>query len=167
MTKRLGSVAAAFIALCGSLIGFGMLSAALVAMAQPTGSNSPSAGGSGLGNAGYPPGATPITGNATGTTGAVVGTLAAAPGKFTYVCGFHIDAIGGTAVVGPITLAGIVGSSMVFQGSSSAGGNAAIPEQLFAPYCIPANAINTAITLTTTADGTATAVDVNLWGFQQ
>jgi len=121
----------------------------------------------GSGNAGYPAGATPITGNATGTTGAVVGTLAAAAGKFTYVCGFHVDAIGGTATVGPVTLAGIVGSSMVFQGSSTAAGNGAVPEQLFAPLCIPSSAVNTAITLTTTADGTATAVDVNMWGFQQ
>jgi len=32
---------------------------------------------------------------------------------------------------------------------------------------VPASAPNTAITVTTTADGTATAVDVNSWGFVQ
>jgi hypothetical protein len=37
--------------------------------------------------------------------------------KITFICGFEVDAIGGTATVGPITVAGIVGSSMVFQGS--------------------------------------------------
>src|ERR1700722_6329102 len=54
----------------------------------------------------YPAGSTPITGNGTGTTGAVVGTLAAAAAKTTYICGFAVSAVGGTAAVGPITIAG-------------------------------------------------------------
>jgi hypothetical protein len=108
---------------------------------------------------------TAITGNATGTTGAVVGTLAAVAGKVTYICGFEVDAIGGTAAVGPVTVAGLVGSSMVFQGSSTAAGGA-VAKHDFAP-CVPASNLNTAITVTTTADGSASAVDVNSWGFQQ
>lgn len=108
---------------------------------------------------------TMITGNATGTTGAVVGTLAASATKFTYICGFDVEAIGGTAAVGPITVAGLVGSSMVFQASSTAAGGS-VAKQTFTP-CLPGSAINTAITITTTADGTATGVDVNSWGFQQ
>ncbi len=112
----------------------------------------------------YPSGATPITGNATGSTGAVVGTLAAAVGKTTYICGFNVQAIGGTATVGPITVAGLVGSSQVYQGSSSAAGGTVV-SMTFSPP-IPASASNTAITITTTADGTATAVDVNSWGYQ-
>ena len=112
----------------------------------------------------YPVSSTPITGNATGTTGAVVGTLAGTTGKTTYVCGLNISAIGGTASVGPITVAGLITSSMVYQlGSLAAGNTLAIP---FSP-CIPASATNTAITITTTADGTASAVSVNSWGFQQ
>ena len=114
------------------------------------------------GSAGYPTAATPITGNASGTTGAVVGTLAAVANKTTYICGFHIDSTGSGAI-GPITLAGIVGSSMVFQGTAGVNNNLS---QVFTP-CIPASAQNTAITMTTTADGTATAVNVNTWGFQQ
>ena len=113
---------------------------------------------------GYPSGAAAITGNATGTTGAVVGTLAAAVGKTTYICGFSVDAIGGTAAVGPITIAGLLGSSMIFQLTSSATGvSRYVP---FTP-CVPGSATNTAITITTTADGTASAVDVNAWGYQQ
>lgn len=105
-----------------------------------------------------------ITGNGAGTTGAVVGTLAAAAAKTTYICGFDVSAIGGTAAVGPITVAGLVGSSMVYQFSSSASGaTLTVP---FTP-CIPASATNTAITITTTADGSASAVDVNAWGYQQ
>jgi hypothetical protein len=104
-----------------------------------------------------------ITGNSTGTTGAVVGTLAAATGKFTNICGFAVSVIGGTAAVGPITVAGTVGSSLVYQGSSTAAGITLT--QNFWP-CIPSSAPNTAITVTTTADGTATAADVNSWGYQ-
>jgi len=105
-----------------------------------------------------------ITGNATGTTGAVVGTLAAVQNKTTYICGFNVSAIGGTAAVGPITVAGLIGSSMVYQLASAASG-ASITHN-YSP-CIPASAANTAITITTTADGTASAVDVNSYGYQQ
>lgn len=112
----------------------------------------------------YPGASTPITGNAAGSTGAVVGSLAAAAGKTTYICGFDVSATGGTATVGPVTVAGIIGSSMVYQFFSTASG--ANFTKTFGP-CIPASAVNTAITITTTADGTASAVDVNSWGFQQ
>lgn len=103
-----------------------------------------------------------ITGNAQGTTGAVVATLPAKANYTTYICGFHLDSTGSGAM-GPITLAGIVNGPMVFQGTAGANNN---PSQTFYP-CIPASAPNTAITITTTADGTATAVDVNMWGYQQ
>lgn len=111
----------------------------------------------------YPVGATAITGNAAGTTGAVVGTLAGVAGKTIYICGFNVSAIGGTAAVGPITIAGLITASMVYQLASSATG--VTSGQTFTP-CIPASALNTAITITTTADGSASAVDVNSWGYQ-
>lgn len=107
-----------------------------------------------------------ISGNAAGSTAAVVGTLAATAGKFTNICGFNVQAIGGTATVGPITIAGLVGASQVYQtdvNSATVGKNVA--SATFWP-CIPASAVNTAITITTTANGTATAVDVNSWGYQ-
>jgi hypothetical protein len=110
---------------------------------------------------GVPTGAI-ITGNATGSTSAVVGTLAAVANKTTYICGFSVSSTG-SAAVSPITVAGIVGSSMVFQNLSAGAG---ILQQAFYP-CVPASAPNTAITITTTADGTATAVNVNSWGFLQ
>ena len=110
---------------------------------------------------GVPTGAI-ITGNATGSTSAVVGTLAASANKTTYICGFSVSSTG-SAAVSPITVAGIVGSSMIFQNLSAGAG---ILQQAFYP-CVPASAPNTAITITTTADGTATAVNVNSWGFLQ
>lgn len=124
-------------------------------------------GSAGSGGGGYPANSIPITGNATGSTGAVVGTLAATPGRFTYICGLAISAVGSAAgAVGPITVAGIVGSSMVYQlaaGATPAAGQLTVS---FTP-CIPSSAQNTAITTTTTADATGTAIDVNTWGFQQ
>jgi hypothetical protein len=115
----------------------------------------------------YPSASSPITGNGTGSTGAVVGTLAAASGKTTYICGFNVQAIGGTATVGPITIAGLVGSSQVYQTDvNSATVGKTVAQAQFNP-CIPASATNTAITVTTTANGTATAVDVNSWGYRQ
>ena len=108
---------------------------------------------------------TQITGNSTGSTGAVVGTLAGTSGKITYICGFSVSAAGGTATIGPVTVANLITGNMVYQGNSTATGVTPIVQQ-FNP-CVPANAANTNITVTTTADGTATAVDVNSWGFQQ
>lgn len=112
----------------------------------------------------YPVASTPITGNSTGTTGSVVGTLAGTSGKTTYICGFSVSAIGGSAAVGPITIANTITASLVYQLAATASGN--FVTQTFTP-CIPASAANTSITTTTTADGTATAVAVNSWGYQQ
>jgi hypothetical protein len=109
----------------------------------------------------FPPGSNPITGNATGTTGAVVGTLTGVANATTYICGFAVSAVG-TGAVGPITIAGIVTSSMVFQLTAAAAG--AVLTQGFSP-CIPSSAVNTNITVTTTADASASAVDVNSWGY--
>ena len=109
-----------------------------------------------------PPGGA-IQGNGTGTTGAVVGTLAASATKITYICGVTISALGGTATIGPVTIAGPATSLVIYMASSAAGN---FFTQSFSP-CIPGSAVNTAITTTTTADGTASNVSVNSWGFQQ
>jgi hypothetical protein len=113
-----------------------------------------------------PSSTTQLTGNAAGTTGAVVGTLAGAAGKTTYICGFDVSTIGGAASSGPITVAGLVGSSMVYQVPVNAAGGQTVIAKDFYP-CLPASAVNTAITVTTTAAAGATAVDVNSWGYRQ
>jgi len=110
----------------------------------------------------YPLNSAPLTGAGAGSTGAVTATLTSLASNTTYLCGFTVNAVGGTAAVGPITVAGILGGSLIYQMTSSATG--AVLTQNYSP-CIPANALNTNITITTTADGTATAVDVNAWGF--
>lgn len=107
---------------------------------------------------------TPIIGVGTGTTGAVTGTLAGVASKTTYICGFDISATGGTAALGPITVTGLSGGTFTYQLFSTATGVQL--QKTFNP-CYPASAVNTAIVVTTTANGTATAVDVNAQGFQQ
>lgn len=105
---------------------------------------------------------TALAGNASGTTGAVVGTLTSAAAKTAYISGFSVSAIGGVAAVGPIVVAGLAGGSQTYQMNSLAAGNTLVVN--FA-QAIPASAVNTNITVTTTADGTASAVNVNSWGF--
>lgn len=110
----------------------------------------------------YPTSTAAVTGKGTGTTGAVTATLVATAST-TYLCHFDVSAIGGTAAVGPIVISGLLGGPFTYQLSSSAIG--VILQENFSP-CIPASAANTNIVITTTADATATAVDVNASGFQ-
>jgi hypothetical protein len=98
---------------------------------------------------------------ATGTTGAVSASMSAPASKLLFLCGFDVSAIGGTADVGPITVTGLTGGTFTYHLASSAGG--VTLNRSFSP-CIPASAVNTAIVVATTADGTASAVDVNVWG---
>ena len=114
---------------------------------------------------GFPSNSIPITGVGTGTTGAVTASLPATAGRTNYICQAQISALGGTATIGPITITGLKGgNTMTYQLASTAAGNL-LPLQ-FTP-CFPASAVNTAITATTTADGTASGVDVNLLGYAQ
>lgn len=102
---------------------------------------------------------TQIQGNASGTTGAVVGTLALAAGKTTYICDFDVSAAGTGAYT--VTIAGLLGGSKVYQLVAPN-----VFTKSFNP-CLAASAPATAITSTTSANGTATAVNVNSSGFQQ
>jgi hypothetical protein len=86
------------------------------------------------------------------------------PNKTLSLCGVDISAIGGTAAVGPITITGLLGGTFTYQFTSTAGGVTFNPR--FTP-CIPAKDSATAIAIVTTADGTATAVDINAFGTAQ
>lgn len=113
----------------------------------------------------FPANATPATAVGTGTTGAVTATMAATAGKTNWVCQVQISAIGGTATIGPVTITGLKGgNTLTYQLASTAAGNY-LPIS-FTP-CFPASAVNTAIAAATTADGTASAVDVNILGYLQ
>lgn len=99
-----------------------------------------------------------VTANASGTTGAVVATIPAVAGKTNNLCSFSVSATG-TGSVGPITITGLAGGTQTYQ--LTAPGSVG---QAFSP-CLPASAPNVAIVITTTADATATAVNVNAAGF--
>jgi hypothetical protein len=103
-----------------------------------------------------------VTGTGSGTTGVVTATLPSAVGKITFLSGFSVSGAG-TGTISPVTVSGIVGGPFIYQGIS-AGGAPFI--HAFSPG-VPAASVNTPITITTTADGTATAVNVNCWGYQQ
>jgi hypothetical protein len=113
----------------------------------------------------YPTGATPVANSGTGSTGVVSAGLPAVTGLTNYICGFDVSAIGGTAAVGPISVTNLSGGiSMTYELASAVAG-VTLP-RLYTP-CIPAMATSTAISVVTTADGTASAVAVNIWGFVQ
>ena len=106
---------------------------------------------------------TAIANPANGTTGAVVSTLPAVASTTTFICGFNVSAVGGTATIGPVQLAGVIGGNQSYEMNSAA--TPVMLSQSFSP-CLPASAANTAITITTVANGTATAVHVNSWGYR-
>lgn len=105
-----------------------------------------------------------VTAIATGSTSAVTATLTAIPGGTVYLCGFDVSAIGGTATIGPITVTGLFGGTFTYQYTSSATG--VTLNRSYWP-CIPAAGQGTNIAIVTTADGTASAVDVQAWGVVQ
>jgi hypothetical protein len=115
--------------------------------------------------------ATPITASATGSTGAISATLAAAAGKFTYLCGFNYQGSQTTAAVSAnIVVTGTVTATMNF-GFVNLVTGAASPQpppviQNFTP-CVPSSAVNTPIVVTPPTLGAgATLATVSVWGFQ-
>lgn len=117
--------------------------------------------------AGYSTLATPVANAASGTTGPVSISIPAVAAKTSYVCGFEVSAVGGTTQFA-VTVAGLKGPSgavtFTYQMSASAGG--AVLMKTFTP-CIPANAANSPIPVATGAAAGATAVNVNVSGYQQ
>lgn len=121
----------------------------------------------GQANTGYPPGAVPRAAVATGTTGSVAASLPGIAGLTTYICGFQVSSTGGTATSGPLTVATLAGGvTLTYQLAVNATGVPVNFDQTFSP-CLPASTPGQAITVTTTANGTATAVDVQAWGYRQ
>lgn len=110
--------------------------------------------------------ATPAVAKATGTTSAVTGTIAAVASATNYLCGFDVSYIGGTAAISPVTVTGLLGGTWTYQLDVASATVGKTYSKEFT-MCVPASATNTAISVVTTADGTATAVDVQLHGYTQ
>lgn len=107
---------------------------------------------------------TTITATGAGTTAATTATLAAATGKTTYICGFVITASATSATAGLATVATVVGGNTLTFGETVGTTPVQLAEN-FSP-CIPANATNTGITVTSAAAGTGGVTNVSAWGFQ-
>jgi len=107
------------------------------------------------------PAVPPVTASATGTTGAVVATISAKASQINSLCGFDVISSGVTSAITPITVTGLTGGTLTYTGIIA--GTAPFTPR-FNP-CIQGSAVNTAIVITTTASGSATAVSVNAYGF--
>ena len=115
----------------------------------------------------YPFGATAVVNSNQGTTASTAATLAAAASKTTFVCGFEIDASATAAAANGASMSGLVGGvTMQFFQQIGAGTSVARTITNFTP-CLPGNAVNTAITITSAAAGAGGNTFVNIWGFQQ
>lgn len=125
----------------------------------------------GSGNAGYPPGSTPVSNTATGTTAGATATLPGVAGHFTYLCGFTVSPGSATAAITiSITTTGLASNWSESVGAPvTAAGTTGLPQrQTFAPDCLVASAQNTAITVVAGALGAGGVnQSVNAWGYQQ
>lgn len=105
------------------------------------------------------------TNSATGTTGAVTATLAGVASKTTFICGFSITSDATAALAGTATIGGVTGGTMSFIQNVGSATSAGELTKAFSP-CIPASAVNTAITVNSVAAGTGGNTAVNAWGYQ-
>jgi hypothetical protein len=132
----------------------------------------PSTPAAGTVGAGYPPGATPVNASATGTTAGTTATLPAAAGKFTYICGFHVETGTATAAVTiNVTVTGLTGGTFTSSANAPVTATTAtagpIISQVFTP-CIPSSAVNTGLAVAAGSLGAGGVnQNVNAWGFQQ
>jgi len=125
-----------------------------------------------LAQAGYPPGAIPITNSASGTTAAVAASIPALANKTAVICGFYFAGSNATAAqAGSVTMTGVVGGTMSFGYPTLAAG-AAVPntgpvDEAFLP-CVPATSVGVAIVVTGPALGAgATVATTTVWGYYQ
>lgn len=126
----------------------------------------------GLGNAGYPPGATPFFQSATGTTAGTTATAAGVAGQFTYLTGWAVSPGAATgAITITITSTGLGSNNINLSVGApvAAAGTTANIQQ--APQIGPglrSTAVNTAISLTAGALGAGGVNQaVNIWGYYQ
>jgi hypothetical protein len=117
--------------------------------------------------------AVPVTSSATGTTGAVVATLPAgttAVPMLTYITGFEVCASNGTgAAANNVVVANTISGNLNYTiNTLAAAATVAGPGHLIVEFNppIPANALNTAITVTWPALAGGTGVSVTAHGFQ-
>jgi hypothetical protein len=110
-----------------------------------------------------------VTAGTTGTTAAVAATIPAVVGKTAYLCGFSVSpGSATTAITSQVTVTGLIPGTLTWATGApvtAAGVTGTVLTVPFTP-CMPASAINSAITVTSGALGTGGINnDVNMWGF--
>jgi hypothetical protein len=111
----------------------------------------------------------PVVVIAAGSTAAITATMPADTSpvlQTNWLCGYDVEVYGGTAVVTPLTITGLLGGTMTIRKVLTSAATGAGYTQTYTP-CLIASAPATAISVATTADGTATSVTVQVWGFQK
>src|ERR1035437_6676926 len=111
----------------------------------------------------------PVIVIAAGSTAPITATMAAdtSPAVRTnYLCGFDVEAVGGTAVVTPLAITGLLGGRMAIRQVVTSSATGVGYTRTFTP-CLPAAAPAAVISVATTAAGGASAVTVQVWGFQR
>jgi hypothetical protein len=125
------------------------------------------------GAAGYPPASTPVEGLFNGSTssGTILFTLPAAPGKFTYLCGFSVFSSGETMPA--IRLVGITASSSLTYAMNlpAVAAGTSLFSLMPPPFtpCLIGGGVNTAVSISiggAAANGN-TFTYGNAWGYQQ
>lgn len=100
------------------------------------------------------PSATTIA-NSTGSSGgAATATMAAVVGKTNYLCSIDIESVGAAGSVSPITVTGLLGGTITYQGFVAVAAGSSFL-RTYSP-CLSASAANVAIVVTTTALASAT-----------
>lgn len=131
------------------------------------------AGGPALGNAGYPPGATPIGQSTTATTGGISNLgLGSAANQYSYLCGFSVSpGSATTAIVLTITLSnatGIGAASWTVGAPATGAGVTGTPLTVTFSPCLRSNAVNQNPTISVTALGAGGAGQTaSIWGYTQ
>jgi len=103
--------------------------------------------------------------HASGSTGIVSASLPSpGAGLRNYLCGWDVSGVGTSAAIGPITITNTQTNNIIVQLATvlAAGVTASASREY--GTCIPSVSLNQAITVSTTADANATAVDVDVHG---
>jgi|ERR1035437_1488848 hypothetical protein len=111
----------------------------------------------------------PVVVIATGSTAAITATMPAdtsPTGRTNYLCGFDVEAVGGTAVVTPLTIEGLLGGTMTITQVVTSSTTGVGYTRTYTP-CLPASDPADLVSVATTAAAGATAVTVQVWGFQR
>lgn len=96
----------------------------------------------------------------------MVATLPAATSRTTYLCGLYASGNeAATGAVVAVTVTGTISGTLNLAVSHPVTPGLGNLNPSFNP-CIPANGINTAITVTSAADAAGTNVVVTAWGYQ-